>query len=106
MTRTVHRFTFEPHVSVEEVEQTLHLALYGAEGLHGAARVRLEARYVVDEKTRTFVVDATTHVGQTVAQLFAGFVLKEYGEDSFHVERVLREEPEAAPGARPAEAAR
>lgn len=95
MARTVCRFQFAPGPSIEDVEETLLVALYGAEGIHGAARVRLEAGYAVDEKARTLVVDAGTPVGETVVQLFTGYLTREFGEDAFEVERVVADEPAA-----------
>lgn len=93
MKRIVCRYSFRPDVPMREVEETLHLSLYGAEGIHGAARVRLDAGYAIDEKARTLVVDASTAVGETVVQLFTGYVGREFGEDAFLVERVVSDEP-------------
>jgi hypothetical protein len=101
VSRIVHRFTFRPLVPVEEAEATLQLSLFGAEGLFGAARVRNETGYVVDERSRTFVVDASTEVGQAVVRLFTGYALKEFGQDAFRVERILEEEGAARSGLAP-----
>ena len=91
MKRTVCRYTFEARVPVEEAEATLQLSFFGAEGLYGAARVRNESGYVVDEPTRTFVVDASTEVGETVVRLFTGYATKEFGAGAFRVERIVDE---------------
>ncbi len=107
MNRIVCRFTLEPDVLLDDVEELLLLSLYGAEGIHGAARVRLESGYLLDGKTRTLVVDVTTPVGETVVQLFTGYLTRDLGEDSFRVEKV--DSPVSAPppgGLRSAEAGR
>jgi len=79
------RFEFEPDVSLTEAEQTLHLALFAVGGLYGEARVRLEAAYRVDEICTAIGVDASTEVGAAVVKIYAGLLLKEFGEDAFRV---------------------
>jgi hypothetical protein len=74
------------------------LAVLSAEGIHGRARVRLDAAFYLDEKKRACVVDAATPVGQTVAQIFTGLLTREFGEDAFTVER-LAAPPETRPSA-------
>ena len=62
--RQVYRYRFTAKVPLDQAEETLLLAVYAAEGVHGAARVRLEAGYLLDRKTRTCVVEASTAVRQ------------------------------------------
>ena len=88
MSREVRHYTFKSSIPAEEVENTLLLAVFAAEGLHGQARVRLEAAYSSDPEKRTFVIDATTDVGLDIARLFTGFAIREYGEEAFSVRRV------------------
>jgi hypothetical protein len=103
VTRIVYRYRFGPQVPLEQAEETLLLALYGAEGLHGAARVRLEAGYTLDPKARVFVVEGTTAAAEAVARIFTGFLGREFGEDAFQVERIVAEERVGPPeGPQPA----
>ena len=83
-----YRFHFEPRVSLAEAEMSLHLAMFAIEGLIGRARVRLSARYYIDEHDQTIVVNACKSVGRMIARVFTGLLLREFGEDAFSVERI------------------
>ena len=54
----------------------------------GAGIARPAAAHAVDASKRSCVVDASTAVGRDLNRLFAGFVTREFGADSFEVERV------------------
>ncbi|GIW55531.1 MAG: hypothetical protein KatS3mg082_1935 [Nitrospiraceae bacterium] len=88
MSKELYRYTFRPHVPLEEIEATLLLALWGAESLHGEIQVRLDAAHFLDADRRACVIDAGTPVGRDVNRLFIGFVQREFGNDAFRVERV------------------
>ena len=81
------QFVFEPDVSLAEAEMSLHLAMFAVEGLIGRVRVRLEAKYHLDESNRTISIDTRVPVGRMIAQVFTGLLLREFGESAFHVER-------------------
>ncbi len=87
MTREVYRYVFNPQVPFTEVLATLDLALIAAESLHGESRARMDARFAGRPLTRTLVVDASTHVGQALNQIFVGYARREYGEAAFAVTR-------------------
>lgn len=87
MTREVYRYVFNPQVPFVEVLATLDLALIAVESLHGEARARMDARFAGRPLTRTLVIDASTHVGQALNQLFVGYARREYGETAFAVSR-------------------
>ena len=89
MTCDFYRYTFTKETSLVEVENSLFLAVFSAEGLHGRAQVRLDAAYFLDQKKRACVVDAASVVGKTIAQVFTGLLAREFGEDAFAVERVV-----------------
>ena len=88
MTENVYRFKFEPSVPIVEAELTLHLAMYAIEGLYGQARVRLEAAYHLDAERRTILVDGGTEVGAALVKVFTRLLIREFGEDGFHVRAV------------------
>jgi hypothetical protein len=88
MNKELYRYTFPPHVPLEEIEATLLLALWGAESLHGQTQVRLDAAHFLDRDRRACVIDAATPVGRDVNRLFVGFVQREFGNEAFRVERV------------------
>lgn len=98
MSQDVYRYSFDEKTSLPEVRDSLMLAVLSAEGIHGRARVRLDAAFYLDEKKRACVVDAATPVGQTIAQIFTGLLTREFGEDAFTVER-LTAPPEVRPSA-------
>ena len=80
------KFTFEPDISLAEAEMSLHLAMFAVEGLIGRVRVRLEAKYHLDESNRAIVIDAHRPAGLMIARVFTGLLLREFGEIAFHVE--------------------
>lgn len=88
MTVGVLRFTLASDVPLDEAEMTLQLATFAAEGLFGAARVRLEFGYHVDLDGHALLVDGTTEVGTAVVRVLTGLLLREFGEDSFRVQRL------------------
>jgi hypothetical protein len=91
VTRTIYRFRFEPKVPMDAVEASILLSVFAAEGLHGPARVRMDGSFLLAEKRRVCVVDATTQVGRTISKVFTGLLLREFGEDLVQVERIVDE---------------
>jgi len=73
---------------MQDVEESLLLAVLAAECLYGEARVRLDAGYSISERKRALVVDASTDIGRSINRIFTGFVTREFGEDAFKVERI------------------
>jgi hypothetical protein len=76
------RFEFAKGVSMDDVEETLRLALLAVESEHGESAVRLEAGCSVDHWGRSCVIDAGTVVGAALARVFFGFVVREFGRDA------------------------
>ena len=88
-------FRFADTVRLKDAEESLLLALLAAEGLYGRSRVRLETGYFMDRRKRACAIRACNEVGRDVARIFAGFCVREFGEDAFEIERVC-----GAPAAR------
>lgn len=88
MAKDIYRYSFRRHVSLDDVEATLFLALVSAESLHGEAQVRLDAAHFLDRERGVCVVDASTSVGRDLNRLFVGFVRREFGVDAFTIERI------------------
>jgi hypothetical protein len=84
----VYRYQFRPEVSIEEVEETLMLAVIATESLHGESQARLDIGHAFSAEKRSCVIDASTPVGRDFNRLFIGFVSREFGRSSFTVERV------------------
>lgn len=100
MTKRLYRYTFSAEVPTEEVEATLVLAVMATDSLHGEAQTRLDAAHYLDPAMRACVIDAGTPVGRDLNRLFIGFVSREFGPDSFDVERI-----ESTPTQKPKEVA-
>ena len=88
MRKELYHYVFAPDVPVEEIEASLLLAVLGTESLHGESQVRMDAAHYFKPAKRTCVIDAGTPVGRDFNRLFVGFLRREFGEDSFQVERL------------------
>lgn len=86
---SMHTYRFKRHLDLDEVQDTLTLSVLGAENLHGRSRVRLDGWWRLDRQRRTCQIDASTRVGEVIAQLFTGYLAKEFGESAFQVRRVV-----------------
>ena len=85
MPRPTTTFSFGPQVPLTEAEATLRLAILAVESLHGANRVQLEMHIHVDRGQRCCSIDNTTDVGRTLAVIFSGYVLREFGEENVSI---------------------
>jgi hypothetical protein len=88
MISQLYRYAFLADVPIDEVEASLLLAILSTQSLHGESQVRLDAAHFFDRDRRACVIDGSTPVGQDLNRLFTGFLSREFGEDSFRVERV------------------
>lgn len=83
------RFKFKKGVSKELIEEQITLAIVTAECTFGQARVRLHACYAATDGKA--VIDVSSDVGEHIAQVFTGLMIRTVGEDSFSVERIRKE---------------
>ena len=97
MNREVRRYSFDASVPDAEIENTLALAVFAAEGLHGQSRVRLEATYCFDPEKHACVIDTGSDVGRDICRMFTGFAIREFGESAFTVCRAPDAEMEDLP---------
>ena len=81
----VFRFSFDQHVPIEDAEMTLHLAMLAAEGLFGKPRVAMEFRYEIQPFDNVIDIDGESEVGVAVARIFAGLLLREFGDSAFRI---------------------
>ncbi len=82
-----YRYRFKRHIDIDDVQDTLTLAILGAENLHGRARVRLDGWWRLDRQRRRCTIDGSTTVGEDINRLFAGYLSREFGDRSFTVRR-------------------
>lgn len=80
------RFKFRKAVGKEFIDEQVAFAILSAECTFGAAKVRLNAGYAAsDDKA---VIDVSSSIGEHIAEIFTGLMIKLLGEESFTVERV------------------
>ena len=91
MQRALFKYQFDDSCPMPDVEAAFVLAIFATESIHGESETRLLAEHAMDLDKRTCVVDAGTEVGRDLNRLFVGFLRREMGDDSFHVERVATE---------------
>ena len=97
---TVCRFEFPEGLDREIIETELALAIIAAECTFGQPKVRLNAAYCVSpatEKTSSnkknqVVIDVSTEVGEHIAEVFTGLMIRQLGEEKFTVDRVSDKE--------------
>jgi len=81
MNRELYRYNFDSKVPIQDVEESLLLAVLAAESLHGRSLVRLDASFCLDSKKRSCVVDAvlSPEVVNNVLDQFAAVFAKKGG---------------------------
>jgi hypothetical protein len=84
----VCRFRFPPEADGEVIEAQLALAIVAAESAFGQPKVRISAAYSISKDKSRVVIDVATDVGQQIAQIFAGLMMRQLGEDGFSVDRL------------------
>ncbi len=87
MDESVFWFCFNDTVDMSAVEEVLLMAVIATEGMHGRARVGLEAKYAASPEERTCTITADNEVGQSIARIFNEMLNLELGEDVFQVRR-------------------
>lgn len=83
------RFKFKDGATKEVIEDQIALAIVTAECTFGQAKVRLHASYAAsDGKT---AIDVSSDVGEHIAQVFTGLMIRKVGEENFTVERIRKD---------------
>ena len=88
MTPQIFKYSFTETVLMSDVEATFVLAVIAMEALYGESETRLFAEHAMDLTAHTCVIDASTDLGRDLNCLFVVFLIREYGPDSFCMERV------------------
>ena len=84
----VCRFTFPEETDREVMEAHLAMAIIATECTFGKPKVRLSAAYCLAKEVPQIVIDVSTEVGEHIAQIFAGLMMHEIGEEAFSVDRI------------------
>ena len=80
------KFKFKDGISKEMIEEQIALAIVMAEYTFGQPRVRLFAGYAASDGTA--VIDIGSDIGEHIARVFTGLMIRELGERSFTVEHI------------------
>ena len=88
MQSETYRYRFDESIPINEVRESLLLAVLAVEGIHGRCAVRLAGPFNFDRKKSACVIDGSTEIGQHVAGIFTGFLQKQFGDAAFQVERL------------------
>lgn len=96
MNHEMFRYTFDEGVSMNDVEETLLLAVLAIGSLYGESSVRLDASYAMDVDRRGCIIDGSTEVGRGISRVFTGFASREFGDESFTVRRARAQAQEPA----------
>ncbi len=84
----VCRFKFPADLEGELIESQLALAIVATECTLGLPKVRINAAYNISEDKTRVVIDVSTNVGEQIAQIFTGLMIRHFGERGFSVERM------------------
>ena len=84
----IFKYTFSELVLMLDIEATFMLAIVSTQSIYGESETRLMAEHMMDITKGTCVVDGNTPVGWTLNRLFVGFLTREFGPDSFQIERI------------------
>ena len=84
------RFKFSCELDDETVETQLALAIISAECTFGQPKVRIGAAYCISSDERQVAIDTSSEVGEHIAQVFTGLLIRQLGEDGFTVERLVK----------------
>lgn len=85
-----YSYTFHSDADMDQVEEVLLLATMATEGLHGRARIQLDANYTCDRESRSAVIAGRSEVGESIARIFTALLSSFIGERAFKVERSLK----------------
>jgi len=85
MPREIYRYVLGREASIIEAIAIFELALVAVQSLHGEPRTRMDTWFRVCPDGRTIDVDASTHVGKAITQVFAGLLAHAFGACGFAV---------------------
>ena len=93
---SVCRFKFTKGIDRETIEKQLALAIISTECTFGRPKVRMNASYYISPKNKVgstkdevrVVIDVSNGIGEHIAQLFTGLIIRQFGEDKFDVDRI------------------
>lgn len=89
MTKTFYKFSISGRGGgADLMKAILIMALKETELIYGKARVKLETSYALPDKRPACTIEGGTECGEHLAKLMSGFLIKQFGEEGFRVERL------------------
>jgi hypothetical protein len=83
MPRQYHRYRFRGDIPIAEISDSLILAFFAAEGLHGS-----EAAWQFVTTHRRGVIDVSTPFGRDLESIFQAFVRRQFGDGVFQIQEI------------------
>ncbi|NQT35249.1 hypothetical protein HQ587_08670 [bacterium] len=87
MNKTIYHYQIMDGIPMNAVKDSLLLSVMAAESLYGRPRINLEARFRLERVSRVYIIEAGSKIGETIARVFTGLLIREFGEQAFKVER-------------------
>jgi hypothetical protein len=87
MNKTIYHFQIKDGIFMSAAKDSLLLSIMAAESLFGRPRINLEARFRLERVSKVCIIDIGTKVGETIARVFTGLMIREFGEQAFKVEK-------------------
>jgi hypothetical protein len=92
---SVCSFKFTKGIDRESIEKQLALAIVSTECTFGQPKVRINASYYILPKDKIgsikdevkVVIDVSNGIGEHIAQLFTGLIIRQFGENGFIVNK-------------------
>lgn len=84
----IYRYEFDDGIPASDIESSLAMAIVSVEALHGESETLMDVQHLFDPEQRQCVIRADTPAGRDLARLFTGYLQREFGPESFRVERV------------------
>lgn len=84
----VYKYSFEQDVPFASVKSSLAFALMAVESLVGEPEMVLNIAHSIDAAERSVEIAGRSRAGRLLNKLFVGFVIREFGSESFNVQRI------------------
>lgn len=84
MPRQLHRYRFRGDIPSTEIADSLILAFFAAEGLHGTTA----AWHFMKTHREPGIIDVSTPFGHDLEAIFLAFVRRQFGDGVFQIQEI------------------
>lgn len=88
MNPVTYRFSFEPDVSMENIDLTWQMAVYAGEGLFSPAQIELDVQRHRDNAARRLEMTGPAEVMTPLVRVFVSLLIREIGQRKFKAQRL------------------